>query len=209
MDAEMIRLADEVTGDETAEELRQMAMLCVHEKCTYYGQHFARAMRLSLDDLMQDACVQSAKWADSFDPELSRFSSHIQLRFKFFCRDFARDRVNHPDCKYTNRHGRKVDSTSADTLIRDTENCYVRDRHEFSLRDRDPFADVGFHELLRSLSMTQRMMMIGIYLNRQTMREVGKDLSLSESRISQLHKETVQQIRDRLRFESIFSGRTA
>jgi RNA polymerase sigma factor for flagellar operon FliA len=52
---------------------------------------------------------------------------------------------------------------------------------------------------MRGLSDTERLLIIGYYYQHHTMKRIGSDLGLSESRISQLHTAIIERLGKRLR----------
>lgn len=52
---------------------------------------------------------------------------------------------------------------------------------------------------LKGLSKRERLLILGYYFEENTMKEVGEHLDLSESRVSQMHSELVERLRDRHR----------
>jgi RNA polymerase sigma factor for flagellar operon FliA len=61
--------------------------------------------------------------------------------------------------------------------------------------------------LLRGLTQVERLIVIGYYLEGRTMKEIGADLELSESRVSQLHSQILPRLAERLkhRREELFA----
>lgn len=54
-------------------------------------------------------------------------------------------------------------------------------------------------DLLRGASKRERLLVIGYYLMDRTLREIGEDLGLSESRISQMHTALIERLREQHR----------
>jgi RNA polymerase sigma factor for flagellar operon FliA len=58
-------------------------------------------------------------------------------------------------------------------------------------------ADDAWRELLRGLSKTERLLLLLLYREQLTMQAVGRQLGLSESRVSQVHTALVRRLRER------------
>lgn len=51
-------------------------------------------------------------------------------------------------------------------------------------------------KILKGLSKRERLIILGYYFEEHTMKQVGQDLDLSESRVSQMHSRMLEQLRD-------------
>lgn len=79
-------------------------------------------------------------------------------------------------------------------------------RHELSdRRQGEPREQARVREeiwsLLRGLSKQERILMLGYYFHEQTMKEIGRELGLSESRVSQMHSMIVERLRAQAKLE--------
>lgn len=91
-----------------------------------------------------------------------------------------------------------------------TENDSGRVGHRFwdmgDRREADPAEKVSREMLMdyltRGLSREERLVLILYYFENLTMAEIGQVLSLSESRVSQIHKEVLTRLRRRLLHET-------
>lgn len=54
-----------------------------------------------------------------------------------------------------------------------------------------------WRQALRGLRQEQRILMLGYYVEGKNMKEIGRDLGLSESRVSQMHAQIIQWMRER------------
>lgn len=77
--------------------------------------------------------------------------------------------------------------------------------HGWDIRDtqgEDPSGQVSREmltdHLTRGLSREERLVLVLYYFEQMTMAEIGSVLNLSESRVSQIHKEILQRLRQRL-----------
>lgn len=57
-------------------------------------------------------------------------------------------------------------------------------------------------ETLRGLSQRERLLILGYYIEGQTMKQIGRDLDLSESRVSQMHSRLLEQLREHHRHQA-------
>jgi RNA polymerase sigma factor for flagellar operon FliA len=51
-------------------------------------------------------------------------------------------------------------------------------------------------QTLRGLSKRERLIILGYYFEEHTMKQIGQDLDLSESRVSQMHSQMIEQLRE-------------
>jgi RNA polymerase sigma factor FliA len=72
--------------------------------------------------------------------------------------------------------------------------------------DQDPLEELNLQDLKKALTQAiaelpekERLVLSLYYFEELTMKEVGKVLNLTESRISQLHTQTVMRLRGKLR----------
>ncbi len=69
-------------------------------------------------------------------------------------------------------------------------------------RGRDPVADVQKRDLrdllTRGLSRAERLILILYYYEEMTMKEIGRTLDLSESRVSQMHSSILERLKTQL-----------
>jgi len=66
------------------------------------------------------------------------------------------------------------------------------------------------NKVIRSLPRVERLIVLLYYYEQFTMRQVGDVLSLSESRVSQIHSDVIRRLRQRLKaYKEDFFGQTA
>lgn len=77
----------------------------------------------------------------------------------------------------------------------------LRDRKQ--LEPREPaLAREEVWRVLKGLNKQERILMLGYYFHDQTMREIGRELGLSESRVSQLHSAILDRLQKQERRRS-------
>lgn len=84
------------------------------------------------------------------------------------------------------------------------KNDETVDRYEAVTDEQTPefltpeFLEIMVDELFQELSLQQRLLLALHYFRRQTLRETGEVLGLTEIRVSQIHSSTILKIRTRL-----------
>jgi RNA polymerase sigma factor for flagellar operon FliA len=92
-------------------------------------------------------------------------------------------------------HVERINPPTAESRQPKAESCFnprIRVEHVASLR-----------RVTRGLEKPQRLIVIGYYYLGRSMRQIGEDLGVSESRISQMHSEIIEQLRASGRFEEL------
>lgn len=124
------------------------------------------------------------------DPSEEELAEHLQLPPEDFARmkdgAHAVSQVSLSESRFTDEAGRPV--TLADQHADPNAPDPLREAQRRELRDA----------VTRGLSRTERLVVLLYYYERLTMREIGRTLSLSESRVSQMHSEVVKGLKARL-----------
>ena len=116
-------------------------------------------------------------------------------RFNFFILDYQRKPESQPTANYVSRYGRKTRSVSTELLIHaNNESSTIGNSLAEDRRDADAEFD-QFNDHLSVLSHRQRLLMILYYVESMTMKQVGKQMGVSESRISQMHTQCLVEIK--------------
>ena len=117
-------------------------------------------------------------------------------RFKFFILDYQRKPESQPTANYVSRYGRKTRSVSTELLIHaNNESSTIGNSLAENRRDAGNEFD-AFNGHLSVLSHRQRLLMILYYVESMTMKQVGKQMGISESRISQMHSQCLAEIKN-------------
>jgi len=87
---------------------------------------------------------------------------------------------------------RSVEESDRDVSLEWTE--IVADPHAAAPDRRQVAGDV-WRIVLRGCSKAERLVLIGYYHEEQTMKEIGKSLGMSESRVSQIHSALLDRLR--------------
>lgn len=115
-------------------------------------------------------------------------------RFKFSIADYMRRRESQPTADYVSRSGRKLSSVSTNkVLFADNHRSTIGNLLPECRRDADIEFE-NFCDHLKPLVRQSRLLMILKYVEGMTMLQIGKQLGLSESRVSQMHSEALKTI---------------
>jgi RNA polymerase sigma factor (sigma-70 family) len=124
---------------------------------------------------------------------------------------------------WVNYHERGIEPQTGnpDPLPAMSEDLWreYRETGDLSLRNRlelDPErqaareeARAKFRRAFERLSAREREVAVLLYVKNLTLREIGKVLEVSESRVSQIHSQLKRRIRERLRHDSALFGEVA
>jgi RNA polymerase sigma factor (sigma-70 family) len=124
---------------------------------------------------------------------------------------------------WVNYHERGIEPQTGnpDPLPAMSEDLWreYRETGDLSLRNRlelDPErqaareeARAEFRRAFERLSAREREVAVLLYVKNLTLREIGKVLEVSESRVSQIHSQLKRRIRERLRHDSALFGELA
>jgi RNA polymerase sigma factor (sigma-70 family) len=124
---------------------------------------------------------------------------------------------------WVNYHERGIEPQTGnpDPLPAMSEDLWreYRETGDLSLRNRlelDPErqaareeARAEFRRAFERLSAREREVAVLLYVKNLTLREIGKVLEVSESRVSQIHSQLKRRIRERLRHDSALFGEVA
>ena len=143
---------------------------------------------------------------------VERFSNHVQSfnrgnwysyllqRLKWFIKDFYRRAHNHRACNFKYRSGRQLSSISSNlpafsvatgSRVQLEVGDLIASHYRTESEQREALTD----HLSDDLTAMQRNIVVLYYFNGLTMREIGRQVGLSEGRVSQLHSEAIDQMR--------------
>lgn len=141
------------------------------------------------------------KLIDTFDAGQSTLKKWAQAEANFACMDADREETG------VIRIGRRARERTGGVKVRQLQALEVvtdngrREPHRcLDVRDQPGHLDQidAFRGLIRGCNRTERLLLIGYYWQGRTMKEIGADLDLSESRVSQLHSDILDRLRERL-----------
>jgi RNA polymerase sigma factor for flagellar operon FliA len=108
----------------------------------------------------------------------------------------------------------KIEATAVGVMSLDKkwfETESFKDVREIDVLDdrKAPHADANLaqmdelRKLTKGMNKAERIIIIGYYYERQTMKEIGEQLDLSESRVSQMHSQIIERLRVTLRPKAV------
>lgn len=134
---------------------------------------------------------------------LGSWRTYSQNSFVYSIRDTLRMRNFNPVCNHVgrttnNKPGREVRSFSTDRVLTEkgkpvTIGDSLADRRRDAAEELDRLCD-----LIRCCDGRERLVMLLLYVDGLTMESIGKQIGLSESRISQIHSGILNRIQQRL-----------
>jgi len=161
--------------------------LCQKKAETYCFR--ARGIHSS-GDLVNEAMMRLFQQLPAFDPSLRSWSSFAFQRFGWSCADFFRRRENNPAGNYSPRNCEAVyRSISLDQPVAETDSGRKVPMSS-QLPDRPAEiqfeSDDSFNDLVRGLDTMTTTCLRLVYLFGFTMKDAGRVVGVSESRVSQL-----------------------
>lgn len=193
MSDELTRLAVKAKTSRASLHLLQLESLAI---VTPVARRFSSA---SWEDILQEFALTFANYVRRFDStKPMSWKGYITIRMKWFCMDFMRMQANLPTCQYTNRTGRrqlKAQSIHQPQVI----NGHVQEQDCSALLEshyRNHHEELqSFNDLVQPLSRRDRQIFVLYYVHGLTMSEIGSQLGLCESRISQIHSEELARLK--------------
>lgn len=173
-----------------------------------------------IDDLVNYGFFGLLQAIDKFEPERGlNFTTFAPLRITGAIRDGLRNEDWVPRLERVKQARGEVEPV----LMKSFESFRYRNRSQIDDGDDSAECDPGeeghaadrmeFNDLLRAVmrgfSKIERLIFIGYHVEGQRMHEIGRDLNLSESRISQMHSDLMVRVRARYgkRGERVFDMR--
>lgn len=150
-----------------------------------------------LDDLLQNYfCGRFHQDVSLYDPTKGqRWRTFAVSRFRYSVSDYLRLRESQPTANHIGRTGRTINSVSTELVLHEGQTAPVTIGSNLQDHSRDAAAEFEiFNERIKTLHRRERLMMILIYIEGMTMKQVGKQIGLSESRVSQMHSNCLKRI---------------
>lgn len=144
------------------------------------------------DDLLNEFVLEVPKLIQRFKPDRASWLAFAGIRFQGFCRDFLRKSENHPTCHFISRNGNKITAHQG-SLTGEQRNSLI-DQECTTDRQRSGELDSLLHRLV-GLSEMERTVCVLYYFYQFTLKEIGKAVGLSGSRISQIVKSAKRRVR--------------
>jgi RNA polymerase sigma factor for flagellar operon FliA len=157
-----------------------------------------------LEELTSEALIGIIRCVDTWQPHKSAFKSYAYQRAYFHLIDWLREQSWLPRLviqqlkrgeldfvpQVQSMHNRRPDSNQQDgSEVGDTLTARPEDDYE-NVDRRDTI-----NHLLDRLGGVRREIIERYYLKEETMKEIGEAVGLSESRVSQLHSESLGRLR--------------
>lgn len=154
---------------------------------------------VSLEDLIQEGAIAVLDVLERYDSARGwRFTTFAQPRIHGAMQDYCRSKLN---LTQGGGRGRREEYSHFSLLAKQPEHSKGKEQvYEIADRsaeeERDNAAALErFHELLRGCNDTERAIMVWYYRGDLTMKEIGENLRLSESRVSQIHSSVIGRLR--------------
>lgn len=197
-------------------ELAVRAKTCLEARAELAGATYERLQSLAQRRTYESTMMQAADYlheyfvrrfesdVQRFDPSGVRWTTYCQNTFVYSITDTNRRRDFHPACRYVGRvqqgkPGVAVKSVSTAQVVFAGSSRPHTIGDELSDGRRDAAEDLDrLCDLLRCCDQRERLLMLLLYVDAKTMKEAGKQIGVSESRVSQMHKEVLNRIQRRL-----------
>jgi RNA polymerase sigma factor for flagellar operon FliA len=187
----------------------EMKKFCEEEtvRLLPFIEKIARLTKLPLpiEDLIQEGALAAFQALPRFDTSRGvKVETWIAPRIFGALRDFARKMGRL--MKGGERTGRVERIVSIDKTVQHQSAdgpIAVKDLIQAPPSARRLHTADGWSEILAGLSQRERLLLIGYFIEDRTMREIGRDLRLSESRVCQMMSQIIVRLRsdrgDRMR----------
>lgn len=178
--------------------------------------------RLSFEELMSIAYETLLNHIAVVDIDRASPSTYLSIRINGALLDFLRNCACETTSRLRQQRNRQIEQWSASLDHRpnseeiaqhfgfgvvqlDVHSIDQEHENEFgdmplskALADRSDFDRSLDSDLLKGCNQQERLILIGYYIEGDSMKEVGASLGLSESRVSQVHTALINRLRDRL-----------
>lgn len=185
-------------------EAREALFKETQKICLPYAIGHSNAIRgngwmTSVDDFLNIGLTRLLINLPKYDPKRSAWSTFAYRVFRFACIDARRLPENNPACNHVNRqNSRSVEARSLDKAVNMPDGSVCQGSDLQGQCDPIPEfeTDDAFNKAIEGLSKDQRICLRLMYLFSFNMKETGRAIGVSESRVSQLVKKAKQQVRD-------------
>jgi RNA polymerase sigma factor (sigma-70 family) len=196
----------------TKDELTPLAMAAKHDQESFEqlqieSQSLVRPIAVKhakkfsgdQDDIVQEFNVIFRDYVRRYDSAKGQsWRTFITSRMRYFCQDYSRSPQGQPICDFTNRRGNKLIScTSMNDFATNGKGELIGERSQIVVshyRD-DREERRSFQDRIQSLNETERIIMNLYYIEGETMNAIAESIGLSESRVSQIHKRVLNDLR--------------
>lgn len=151
---------------------------------------------VDLDDLISDGSIGLQQVVESFDPDRGvKFGTYAPRRIRGAMLDGLRNRDWVP--RLARERGETVNMQSLENVYEENDRGK---KMSFDIEDESANRNLtddhdAVAKILRVLSGKHRQIVRMFSIEEMTMKEIGRELSLSESRISQIYGEAIRSLR--------------
>lgn len=169
-------------SDEVLDKYKDQIAKTVKWYVSGLPRHVAKS---EADDLLSEAKIAFIDTLKTWDPRKGALWSYVSVRLKGAMQDYLRKRGADP-------------VTGVYEFITSAANIYMAFNRE-SIVQEESDSSITVEGAMKVLSDTEKAVIQGYYNQDKTFKEIGKDISLSESQVSRIAKTATEKMKKALK----------